>query len=87
MLEKRSDRLWLMVESGDVDWANHGNNIDSSVGAVYSGESAIASIFDWIEKKDVWDESLVIVTADHGHFFHLVKPEAMIPEEPSPQGQ
>lgn len=87
VLEKRSDRFWLMVESGDVDWANHGNNIDSSVGAVYSGEAAIGSIFDWIEKKGAWDESLVIVTADHGHFFHLVKPEAMIPEEASPGGQ
>jgi alkaline phosphatase len=75
----------LLVESGDVDWANHGNNIDSAIGAVYSGEAAIASIFDWIEKKNAWDDSLVIVTADHGHFFHLSKPEAMIPEEPIAQ--
>ena len=85
VLENRSDRFWLLVESGDVDWANHGNNIDSSIGAVYSGEAAVASIFDWIEKKNAWDDSLVIVTADHGHFFHLSKPEAMIPEEPVAQ--
>jgi alkaline phosphatase len=85
VLENRSDRFWLLVESGDVDWANHGNNIDSAIGAVYSGEAALASIFDWIEKKNAWDDSLVIVTADHGHFFHLSKPEAMIPEEPVAQ--
>jgi alkaline phosphatase len=81
VLETREQGFWLMVESGDVDWANHGNNIDSSIGAVLSGEAAIASIFDWIEKKNAWDDSLVIVTADHGHYFHLVQPEALIPED------
>jgi alkaline phosphatase len=70
-----------MVEAGDVDWANHGNNIDNSIGAVFSGEAAVQSIFEWIEKKNAWDESLVIVTADHGHFFHLVRPEALIPND------
>jgi alkaline phosphatase len=81
VLEKKDKGFWLMVESGDVDWANHGNNIDNSIGAVLSGEAAVQSIFEWIEKKNAWDESLVIVTADHGHFFHLVRPEALIPND------
>ena len=81
VLEKREQGFWLMVESGDVDWANHGNNIDSSIGAVFSGEQAVATVFDWIERKNAWDDSLVIVTSDHGHFFHLVKPEALIPTD------
>jgi alkaline phosphatase len=77
VLETRKEGFWLMVESGDVDWANHANDIDSSIGAVFSGEAAIKSIFDWIESHDAWNESLVIVTADHGHYFHLVKPEVL----------
>jgi alkaline phosphatase len=81
VLELREQGFWLMVESGDVDWANHSNNIDSSIGAVFSGEAAIESIFAWIERKNAWDESLVIVTADHGHYFHLTRPEALIPKD------
>lgn len=80
VLETNSNGFWLMVESGDVDWANHSNNIDNSIGAVLSGEDAIGAIFDWIESHNAWNESLVVVTADHGHFFHLVEPEALIPK-------
>jgi alkaline phosphatase len=81
VLETNERGFWLMVESGDVDWANHANNIDNAIGAVLSGEAAVASIFQWIESKNAWDDSLVIVTSDHGHFFHLVRPEALIPTE------
>ncbi len=31
-----------MVESGDVDWANHANNLDSSIGAVFAGDEAFS---------------------------------------------
>jgi alkaline phosphatase len=77
VLQTNDKGFWLMVEAGDVDWANHSNNIDSSIGAVLSGDAAIQSIFSWIEKRNAWDQSLVVVTADHGHFFHLVQPEAI----------
>lgn len=82
VLASRSDRFWLMVESGDVDWANHANDIDSSIGAVFSGEKAVEAIFRWIEQRNAWEDSLVIVTADHGHYFNLVQPEALIPRNP-----
>ncbi|MCY2968094.1 MAG: alkaline phosphatase [Planctomycetota bacterium] len=67
--------FWLMVESGDVDWANHDNNIDNSIGAVNSGDAAVKIITDWVEANSNWNESLVIVTADHGHMLNLVNPE------------
>lgn len=80
VLETNANGFWLMVEAGDVDWANHANNIDSSIGAVFSGEAAVKSIFDWIERKNAWKESLVIVTADHGHYLNLVHPESLVSE-------
>lgn len=58
----------LFVESGDVDFALHDNNLDNAIGAVYSGEAAIRVIFDWIEQHHAWEESVVIATADHGHY-------------------
>jgi len=69
--------FWLMIESGDVDWANHNNNIDDSIGAVFSGESAFEAVTQWIEKNSNWKQSAVIVTADHGHFFVLDDPKAL----------
>jgi alkaline phosphatase len=76
-LQHDEQGFWLMIEAGDVDWANHANNIDSSVGAVFSGESAVQAVFDWIDARDDWDKTAVIVTADHGHYFNLTSPEAI----------
>jgi alkaline phosphatase len=70
--------FWLMVEAGDVDWANHDDNIDNSIGAVNSGDRAVKAITDWVEANSNWDESLLIVTADHGHMLNLVNPELLI---------
>ena len=78
VLSKNPKGFWLMVEAGDVDWANHDNNIDSSIGAVLSGDAAVKTITDWVETHSNWDESLVIVTADHGHYLMLEKPELLI---------
>ena len=70
--------FWLMVESGDVDWANHDDNIDNSIGAVNTGDDAVKVITKWVESHSNWNESLLIVTADHGHMLNLVKPELLI---------
>lgn len=69
--------FWLMVEAGDVDWANHDNNIDNSIGAVNSGDKAVKTVTDWVEKHSNWQETVVIVTADHGHYLFLDKPELL----------
>jgi alkaline phosphatase len=77
VLEKNPKGFWLMVESGDVDWANHTNNIDNSIGAVNSGDAAVKTITDWVERHSNWNESLLIVTADHGHYLVLERPELL----------
>ena len=75
VLESRG-KFWLMVEAGDVDWASHANDIDAAIGAVKSGDAAFQAVVKWIERHDAWDESVVIVTADHGHLFVLEDPAA-----------
>lgn len=80
VLSKRSPKgFWLMVEAGDVDWANHDNNLDNSIGAVNSGDRAFKVITDWVERNSNWNETLVIVTADHGHYFWFESPQLLIP--------
>ncbi len=84
VLSTSGDRFWLMVEAGDVDWANHENNIDDSIGAVFSGDDAVKVITDWVEKHHAWDDTALIVTADHGHYFNLLRPEALVSGSQSP---
>ena len=79
VLEQKPKGLWLMVEAGDVDWANHDNNLDNSIGAVNSGAAAVKVITDWVDQHSNWRESLLIVTADHGHYLVLDQPQALIP--------
>ncbi|MEI8072290.1 MAG: alkaline phosphatase [Planctomycetota bacterium] len=71
-------KFWLMVEAGDVDWASHANNIDTAIGAVKSGDDAFQAIVTWIERRDAWDDTALIVTSDHGHLFVLTDPTAFI---------
>jgi alkaline phosphatase len=70
--------FWLMVEAGDVDWANHDDNVDSSIGAVLSGDDAFRAITRWAERNDRWNETALIVTADHGHYLVLDDPATLI---------
>lgn len=77
VLERNPRGFWLMVEAGDVDWANHDNNLDASIGAVNCGDAAVKVITDWVECHSNWQESLMIVTADHGHYLVLEKPELL----------
>ncbi len=77
VLQSRSDRWWLMIEAGDVDWANHSNNIDNSIGALLSGEAAFSALTQWIETHGGWKDTAIYLTADHGHYLVIDKPEAL----------
>ena len=74
--DERSD-FWLLVEAGDVDWANHANNLDSSIGAVFSGDKAFGTIVNWVEENEAWDDTAVFVTSDHGHFLVIENVETI----------
>jgi alkaline phosphatase len=85
VLSSRSDKIWLMVEAGDVDWANHANNLDNSIGATLSGDDAFHAVTQWIEKHKGWKDSVVLLTSDHGHYLVLDKPESLVsPPKPKP---
>ena len=81
ILELNEKGFWLLVEAGDVDWANHDNNIDKSIGAVISGEDAFSVITNWAEQDERWKDTLVIVAADHGHLFTLLEPDALLEQK------
>jgi alkaline phosphatase len=77
VLERNPNGFWLMVEAGDVDWASHEANIDNTIGAVFDGDAAVRVITDWVERHSDWQESLLIVTADHGHYLVVADPAGL----------
>ncbi|MGZ3415207.1 MAG: alkaline phosphatase, partial [Isosphaeraceae bacterium] len=67
----------LFVEAGDVDFALHANNLDNAIGAIFSGEEAVRTVVRWVETLSNWDESVMIVTSDHGHYLVVDDPQAL----------
>ncbi len=76
VLSQDKEGFWVLIEAGDVDWANHKNNVDNSIGAVLSGSDMVGEVFKWIEANGGWDKTAVIVTADHGHYLNITDIEA-----------
>ena len=68
LASKKGQPFALFIEAGDVDFALHDNNLDNAVGAVYSGDEAVKAVIAWVEAKSNWDESALVVAADHGHY-------------------
>ena len=78
VLSTNKTGFWLMIEAGEVDWANHDDNLDNSIGAVLSGDAAFRAVVEWVEAHHCWDETALIVTSDHGHFLHLTDPAKLV---------
>jgi alkaline phosphatase len=55
----------LMIEGGAIDWANHAQKIDKSVLEHTGFSKAVDTVIDWVEENSSWNETLVIITADH----------------------
>jgi len=53
---------FLMIESSQIDWAGHGNNVDYMITEMNDFEQTVKSVMDYAEADG---ETLVIVTADH----------------------
>jgi alkaline phosphatase len=68
VLSQNEDGFFLMVEQGDIDWANHYNDYGWMVGAMWDLNDAVEAAKDFIDIQgdDVtWENTLVIITADH----------------------
>ncbi|MDR2755708.1 MAG: alkaline phosphatase [Planctomycetaceae bacterium] len=55
----------LMIEGGAIDHAHHGRNIVAGVLEHTGFSKTIDTVIDWVEKNSSWNETLVIITADH----------------------
>ena len=70
MLDTDPEGFFLMIEQGDIDWANHSNDFRWLVGATLDLHRAVQAVIDWVERPgdDVdWENTLLVVTADHAN--------------------
>lgn len=65
VLHQDNDGFVLMAEGGAIDWASHANQSGRMVEEVVEFDRAVELAMEWVEKNSSWDETLLIVTADH----------------------
>ena len=67
------DGFWLSIEGGDIDWAAHDNNLDNMLGAAMDFSESVDIVMNWIEENGGYEENMLVVTADHDHYFTLTE--------------
>jgi len=65
LLDNNPKGFFVMIEGGAVDWANHDNQKGRMLEEMKSFSDAVDTVVAWVEKHSNWDETLLIVTADH----------------------
>lgn len=65
VLDNNKKGFFLMVEGGAIDWACHDNQSDRMIEETADFLSTIDTVIAWVERNSNWNETLLIVTADH----------------------
>jgi hypothetical protein len=55
----------LVVDAGAVDWASRANQSARMIEEQIAFNGAVEAVVAWVAKKDVWEDTLIIVTSDH----------------------
>lgn len=65
VLDKKENGFFLMIEGGAVDWASHSNISSRMIEEEIAFNNVVKSVINWIETNSSWEETLLIITADH----------------------
>jgi alkaline phosphatase len=65
VLDKDNDGFFLMIEGGAIDWAGHANQTTRVIEEQVEFNAAVEAVDAWVNANSSWDETLVIITADH----------------------
>jgi alkaline phosphatase len=72
VLSRYPNGFFLMIEQGDIDWSNHDNDFAGMIGGIWDLDGAVKAVEAFIDcpGDDVtWENTLLIVTADHANSF------------------
>ncbi|HRZ40408.1 MAG TPA: alkaline phosphatase [Candidatus Omnitrophota bacterium] len=65
ILSKDPQGFVLMIEGGAADWASHQHQSGRMVEEELDFHAAVDIVHQWIEQNSSWNETLLIITADH----------------------
>ncbi|PMH41383.1 hypothetical protein BCU68_15595 [Vibrio sp. 10N.286.49.B3] len=68
--------IFLMVEGGATDWAAHDHQqghhkVNYLIEETHDFNQSVAAVKEWVEENSSWEETLLIVTTDHGNAMPL----------------
>ncbi|GGB71648.1 alkaline phosphatase [Glycocaulis alkaliphilus] len=67
VLNAQDAPFFLMIEGGAVDWAAHSNNLPRIIEEQVAFNLAVEAVVDWVETHSSWEETLIVITTDHGN--------------------
>jgi alkaline phosphatase len=69
VLDNDPNGFFVMIEGGAVDWAAHNNQSGRLIEEMNDFNKSIEAVIHWVNTNSNWNDTLVIVTADHetGH--------------------
>lgn len=65
VLGKNDKGFFVMIEGGAVDWASHDNDLGRLIEEQMDLNNSIQAAIEWVEANSSWEETLIIITADH----------------------
>ncbi|NLG26731.1 MAG: alkaline phosphatase [Chloroflexi bacterium] len=65
VLDADRDGFFLMIEGGAVDWASHEHQTGRMLEEMADFWTTVAAVTDWVAAHSSWQETLLVVTADH----------------------
>lgn len=65
VLSKDPEGFFMMVEGGAIDWGGHTKAIGRLIEEQIDFDKAIAAVDAWVAANSSWDDTLLIITADH----------------------
>jgi alkaline phosphatase len=69
VLDDEPNGFFVMIEGGATDWASHDNQSGRLIEEMNDFNRSVEVVSKWVIQNSSWNETLVIVTADHetGH--------------------
>ena len=81
--------FFVIIEQGDIDWANHANDFQRMIGTTWDLHTAVQAAIDHINQPDDdidWSNTLLIVTSDHSNSYMRLHKELMAGDLPTQEG-
>lgn len=65
VLGQDEDGFSVMIEGGAIDWTGHANDSVRNIEETQDFNASVETAVQWVEENSSWDETLLVVTADH----------------------